>query len=99
MALIVVPTEVRAERMVASWYESGHTTADGSHFRPDGLSCAHRTLPFGTKLRVTFRGRSATCVVNDRGPFVRGRHLDMSRGMARALHFEGVHPVDAMVRH
>lgn len=83
--------------MVASWYGpetcSKHRacrTANGEAFRPDGLTCAHRTLPFGTRLRVTHRGRSAVCRVNDRGPFVRGRSLDLSRGTARAIGVAGV---------
>jgi rare lipoprotein A len=83
--------------MVASWYEMGHTTANGERYDPDGLTCAHKTLPFGTRLLVTYRGRSAECRVNDRGPFTRGRQLDLSRGMARALGFEGVHAVEVQV--
>lgn len=83
MALLTAPAA--AETMRASWYAEGHTTANGERFRPDGLTCAHKTLPFGTKLRVTYRGRSVICRVNDRGPFVRGRQLDLSRGAARAI--------------
>lgn len=74
-----------AQSGTVSWYQSGHTTANGERYRPDGLTCAHRTLPFGTRVLVTYGGRSATCRVNDRGPFIRGRVLDLSRGMARAL--------------
>jgi rare lipoprotein A len=62
-----------AESMVASYYgsESGSRTANGEHFNPEGMTAAHKTLPFGTQLRVCLHG----CVVvrvNDRGPFIRG---------------------------
>jgi rare lipoprotein A len=74
----------------ASWYFEGSRTANGERFRPDGLTAAHRTLPFNTKLRVTYRGRSAVVRINDRGPFIHGRCLDLSRGAARALGLDGV---------
>lgn len=86
-----------AGNMVASWYAEGARTANGERFRPDGLTCAHRTLPFGTMLRVTYRGRSAVCRVNDRGPFIRGRSLDLSRGTARAIGMAGVASVEVEV--
>jgi rare lipoprotein A len=71
----------------ASWYQHGRRTANGEHFKPDGLTAAHRTLPFGTRLVVRNRsnGRSVVVRVNDRGPFIRGRILDVSRGAARKL--------------
>ncbi|HEY3791727.1 MAG TPA: septal ring lytic transglycosylase RlpA family protein, partial [Bradyrhizobium sp.] len=53
------------------------------------LTCAHRSLPFGTRLRVTHGGRSVVVIVNDRGPFVRGRVLDLSTGAARAIGLTG----------
>jgi rare lipoprotein A (peptidoglycan hydrolase) len=75
-------------RMVASFYGHGERlsrrTASGAVFNPHGYSAAHRTMPFGTHLRVCHRG-CVTVVVNDRGPFVRGRHLDLSYGAARAI--------------
>ncbi|SHG39621.1 septal ring lytic transglycosylase RlpA family protein [Bradyrhizobium erythrophlei] len=72
---------------MASFYgnESGSKTASGQHFNQNALTCAHRSLPFGTKLRVTHGGRSVVVTVNDRGPFVRGRVLDLSTGAARAI--------------
>lgn len=86
LAFLAVPAVAQsAQSGVASWYAEGHTTANGERFRPDGLTCAHRTLPFGTRVQVTYNGRSAVCRVNDRGPFIRGRALDLSRGMARAI--------------
>ena len=75
-------------RMVASFYGHGERlsrhTASGAVFNPHGYTAAHRTMPFGTHLRVCHRG-CVTVVVNDRGPFVRGRHLDLSYGAARAI--------------
>ena len=72
---------------VASFYgnESGSRTASGQRFNENDMTAAHRSLPFGTKLRVTHRGRSVVVTVNDRGPFVRGRVLDLSKGAARAV--------------
>lgn len=72
---------------MASYYgnESGSRTASGQRFNQNALTCAHRSLPFGTKLRVTHGGRSVVVTVNDRGPFVRGRVLDLSTGAARAI--------------
>ncbi len=72
---------------MASYYgsESGNRTASGARFNPGGLTAAHRSLPFGTKLRVSHGGRSVVVTVNDRGPFIRGRVLDLSRGAASAI--------------
>ena len=72
---------------MASFYgnESGSRTASGQRFNQNALTCAHRSLPFGTKLRVSHGGRSVVVTVNDRGPFVRGRVLDLSTGAARAI--------------
>jgi rare lipoprotein A len=72
---------------MASFYgnESGSKTASGQRFDQNALTCAHRSLPFGTKLRVTHGGRSVVVTVNDRGPFVHGRVLDLSTAAARAV--------------
>ncbi len=72
---------------LASFYgnESGRQTASGQRFDQNALTCAHRSLPFGTKLRVTHGDRSVIVTVNDRGPFVRGRVLDLSTAAARAV--------------
>src|SRR6202051_2149609 len=72
---------------MASFYgnESGSKTASGQRFNQNGLTAAHRSLPFGTRLRVTHGGRSVVVTINDRGPFVRGRVLDLSTGAARAI--------------
>ena len=72
---------------MASYYgtESGSRTASGQRMNSNAMTCAHRSLPFGTKLRVTHGGRSVVVTVNDRGPFIRGRVLDLSTGAARAI--------------
>jgi rare lipoprotein A len=76
---------------MASYYgsESGSRTASGQRFNQSAMTCAHRSLPFGTKLRVTHGGQSVVVTVNDRGPFVRGRVLDLSTGAARAIGLTG----------
>ena len=72
---------------LASFYgnESGSKTASGQRFNQNAMTAAHRTLPFGTKLRVTHGARSVVVTINDRGPFIRGRVLDLSTGAARAV--------------
>jgi rare lipoprotein A len=84
---------------VASFYgnESGRQTASGQRFNENAMTCAHRSLPFGTKLRVTHGDRSVVVTVNDRGPFVKGRVLDLSTGAARALGLSGIGQVTAEV--
>jgi rare lipoprotein A len=87
--------QAEAASGVASWYKMGYRTANGEHFNPDGHTCAHRYLPFGTRLLVRNKrtGRSVVVRVNDRGPFVRGRVLDLSRGAARAIGMTGTQMV------
>jgi rare lipoprotein A len=72
---------------MASYYgnESGNKTASGQRMNAGAMTAAHRTLPFGTKLKVTHSGRSVVVTINDRGPFIRGRVLDLSTGAARAI--------------
>ena len=76
---------------VASYYgsESGSRTASGQRFNQNAMTAAHRSLPFGTKLRVTHGSRSVVVTVNDRGPFIRGRVLDLSKGAARVIGLTG----------
>lgn len=74
----------------ASWYGPGfygNRTASGEVFRPGTLTAAHRTLPFGTKVRVTnlWNGRSTVVRINDRGPFHGGRVIDLAHGAAHQL--------------
>ncbi len=75
---------------IASWYGNefaGRSTANGERFDPAGLTAAHRTLPFGTYVRVTFLKTNESTVVriNDRGPFRSGRIIDLSRAAAEAI--------------
>ena len=76
---------------MASYYgnESGSKTASGQRFNQNALTAAHRTLPFGTKLRVTHGDRSVVVTINDRGPFVHGRVLDLSTAAAREVGLAG----------
>jgi rare lipoprotein A len=72
---------------VASFYSDGQQTANGEKFNPNELTAAHPTLPFGTRLRVTnvATGRSVTVRINDRGPYVAGRVVDVSYSAAETL--------------
>ena len=72
---------------MASFYgnESGSKTASGQRFNQNAMTAAHRSLPFGTKLKVTHGGQSVVVTINDRGPFIKGRVLDLSTGAARAV--------------
>jgi rare lipoprotein A len=83
---------------VASVYSGGHT-ANGEVAAAGGLTAAHRTLPFGTMVKVTNTGtgRSVVVRINDRGPFVRGRVIDLTPAGARALGMDGLAPVTLSV--
>lgn len=79
-----------AGSMLASFYWQGAMTASGERFNPDGMTAAHRALPFGTRLKVCYRG-CATVRINDRGPWNKrypAVELDLSRGAARAIGME-----------
>lgn len=74
----------------ASYYGpgfAGRKTASGAIFYPERLTAAHRFLPLGTKVRVTnlHNGQSVLVTINDRGPYIRGRHIDLSMGAARVI--------------
>ena len=79
--------EAKSASGVASYYKSGKQTANGERFNPNGLTAAHRTLPFGTKVRVTSTrtGKSVVVRINDRGPFIPGRVIDLSLGAAKLV--------------
>jgi rare lipoprotein A len=100
-ALIFCASLSAAHAAVASCYgRENHQfrTAQGKPYDPSLLTAAHRTLPFGTTVRVTLRnGRFVTVRINDRGPYVRGRDIDLSLGSCRALGFSGVAPVSLQV--
>ena len=73
--------------VISSWYGpgfDGRLTASGSLYNQHGLTAAHKTLPFGTRLRVCFK-RCAVVTVNDRGPYIHGRELDLSKCAADAI--------------
>lgn len=92
--LLALPVEAD----VASWYDCvkpgecsrSKITANGERFNPNAMTAAHKTLPFGTRLKVTYKGRSVVVRINDRGPFVRDRSLDLSRAAARKIGCSGV---------
>lgn len=78
------------EYVIASWYGkkfNGRPTASGEKYNMHAMTCAHRTFRFGTKLRVTNpdNNRSVVVTVNDRGPFIKGRTLDLSYGAAKKI--------------
>lgn len=96
-AMICGFSSAMAQSGIASVYAySGEKTASGEKAHPGGLTAAHRTLPFGTKVKVTNKrnGRSVTVRINDRGPFVHGRIIDLTPAAARALGFSGLAPVE-----
>ncbi len=76
---------------VASYYWQPQPVASGGRFNPDALTAAHKTLPFGTRVRVTHasNGRSVEVVINDRGPYVAGRVIDLSRRAAQVIGMTG----------
>jgi rare lipoprotein A len=88
-----------AQTGIASVYWQGRRTASGELLCRSCLTAAHRTLAFGTRVKVTNRrnGRSVIVRINDRGPFVRGRIIDLTPAGARALHFSGLARVDIEV--
>jgi Lytic transglycolase len=91
------------ELMMASYYgyaHEGNPTASGEPFVPAGYTAAHRTMPFGTQLRVSYGGNSTMVTVNDRGPYVDGRDLDLSQGAAETIGLTGpgVAPVEVAVQ-
>ncbi|WP_439574539.1 septal ring lytic transglycosylase RlpA family protein [Phreatobacter sp.] len=86
---LAAPGTARAAETVgmASWYQLPGRTACGSRHNPEAMTAAHRTLPCGSKVKVTnlANGRSAVVTIVDRGPFTRGRIIDVSRGVAREI--------------
>lgn len=89
---------------VASYYHdslAGNLTANGERYDPRAATCAHRKLPFGTKVevRVVKSGKKVTCRINDRGPYVSGRIIDLSRALAEELEMtkQGVAKVEVRI--
>ena len=97
LALLSSPA-CAGQTMTATWYGeelAGNRTASGEMFNPNGLTAAHRSLPFGTCLRVSnpSNGRSVAIRINDRGPFTKGVSLDLSHGAARVIGMRGTQSV------
>jgi rare lipoprotein A len=97
-----VPAQASSGR--ASFYGAGFAgkkTASGERFNPSGFTCAHRSLPFGTRLKLTntANGRTVVVRVNDRGPFVGGRIIDVSQGAAQALGFVAAGTARLQIEH
>jgi len=93
LAVTCLSTSALAETCVASRYGySGGRTASGERMDPNAMTAAHRTRPFGSHVTVTSHstGRSVTVRINDRGPFVKGRCIDLSTGAARVLGVTGI---------
>jgi rare lipoprotein A len=85
----LAPGSASAQCGRASWYALTSRTASGERMNPSAMTAAHRSLPFGTKLKVTNtnNGKAVVVRINDRGPFIRGRVLDLSKAAARQLGF------------
>jgi rare lipoprotein A len=104
LGVLLVPatlTTVKAQSGIASVYTTaeGTRTASGRRLSNGALTAAHKSLKFGTKVRVTNKknGRSVVVTITDRGPFVRGRVIDLTPAGARALGFNGLAPVTLAV--
>ena len=81
--------EASAQCGRASWYALTSKTASGERMNPSAMTAAHRSLPFGTKVKVVNKknGKSIVVRINDRGPFIKGRIIDLSKGAAQKLGF------------
>ena len=94
-------SEAQTQSGIASVYttKTGVKTASGRRLNDGAMTAAHKTLPFGTKVKVTNKrnGRSVVVRINDRGPFVRGRIIDLTPAGASALGFSGLAPVNVAV--
>ena len=98
VSTVALPMTASAQEGIASVY-SGERTANGEYAYAAGLTAAHRSLPFGTRVRVTNHqtGRSVVVRINDRGPFVAGRIIDLTPAAARALGMDGLARVSVEV--
>lgn len=96
-----LPEGRKVQSGVASFYRHGSRTANGERFDPSGMTAAHRTLPFGSRVRVVNErtGRSVIVRINDRGPFTGGRVIDLAQGAAQRIGMiaSGVAPVSIYV--
>jgi rare lipoprotein A len=98
-ATALLPLAAEAQSGVASHYSDLSVTASGRSYSSGAMVAAHRTLPFGTKVRVhnPRNGRSIVVTIVDRGPFIKGRIIDLSKGAASALGFSGLQKVHLTV--
>lgn len=102
MILLAGVLAARAETCVASIYsthdsmQSGSRTASGVRLNDGAMTAAHKSLPFGARVRVTNMrtGRAAEVTITDRGPYVRGRCIDLTLAAGRALGIDGIEPVN-----
>jgi rare lipoprotein A len=92
------PSMAQPQSGVASVY-SGEKTANGEYAHASGLTAAHKTLPFGTRVKVTNKenGRSVVVRINDRGPYIAGRVIDLTPAGAKAIGSDGLTPVTLTV--
>jgi rare lipoprotein A len=93
-------SSAEAAKVKASWYGPGfhgRLTASGERFNQNAMTAAHKTLKFGTLVRVTYKGRSVTVRINDRGPFTKDRTIDLSKAAARKIGCSGVCVVNMVV--
>jgi rare lipoprotein A len=105
LILAALPAQAGSFTALASFYGGGREhlnarTANGERFRPSGMTAAHRGLKFGTRILVSYQGKSVVVRINDRGPNIRtGRSLDLSRGAAARLGIirKGVAPVTVAI--
>lgn len=105
ICLLFQACKTTKEQGVASYYADkfdGRKTASGATFRQRKLTAAHRTLPFGTKVKVKNlrNGKTVKVIINDRGPFVQGRSIDLSKKAARKIDMlqQGITPVEIKYR-
>jgi rare lipoprotein A len=104
LVLYLLNIPVRAEDCVASVYavgdssQRGTKTASGIPLNDDAMTAAHKSLPFGSKVKVTNKknGHAVTVTITDRGPYVKGRCIDLSKAGARVLGFSGLAPVNVV---
>lgn len=100
MVLVLSAEPSIAGTMVASWYGPGFhnkDTASGEKFNENAMTAAHKSLPFGTRLKLTNpkNGLTACVRINDRGPYVKGRQIDVAKAVANKLKFSGVTKLNA----
>ena len=103
--LVSLPDQANAKnKNIASWYKCGKKrtickTANGDKFNSNKLTAAHKTLPFGTKVKVTNikNNKSVIVTINDRGPFTKGRIIDLTKSAANIIGIKGIEPVSIKV--